>query len=118
MNRTTKAVQFDLNQAALVMEDLENRLKDMSLKDKVDLCARLRKATKVLNALDESVKKDVKEDLNGQAGIVEGHKFTANLNFSDVKRLNQKRFKEEMMDTWEKFTETKPEGRITFVQRS
>ena len=117
MNRTSKAVNFDLNQAALAIEDLEDRLTTMSLQDKIDTIARCRKAMKVLVNLDEVVKKEIKEYCKDTAGVVEGHKYMATLSYSEVMRLNQTKLKEGDFEIWNKYREKNQEGRVNFAQK-
>jgi len=112
-----KAVKLDLEDAAGAIEHLVKILPQMSIKDKIDACARLRGAAKSLDAFDKAVKDEIKKELQNAQGELFGSIFKAVLKNIQVTRLNQNRLKDERPNLFATYCETKDEARITFEAR-
>ena len=112
-----KAVRIDLEDAAGAIEHLLQVLPEMSIKDKIDACARLRGAAKSLDAFDKAVKDEIKAELRHKDGMLLGSLFKAILKNVQVTRLNQTKLKDERPNLYAMFSETKDESRITFEAR-
>ena|SRR5215475_6472343 len=112
-----KAVKLDLEDAAGAIEHLVAILPKMSLKDKIDACARLRGAAKSLETFDKAVKDEIKMQLQNAQGELFGGLFKAVLKKVQVTRLNQGKLKDERPNLFATYCETKDEARITFEAR-
>ena len=112
-----KAVRIDLADAADAIEHLVELLPAMNIKDKVDVCARLRGAAKSIDTIDKAIKDEIKKDLGNKDGTLLGSLFKAILKYNKVTRLNQATLKLERPKIFEQYTETKDEARVTFEPR-
>jgi uncharacterized protein YjgD (DUF1641 family) len=112
-----KAVRIDLADAADAIEHLLELLPKMSLQDKIDTCARLRGATKVIDQIDKAVKDEIKAMLNEQDGSLLGRLYKAVLKYSEITRLNQATLKVERPKIYEQYCDTTMQARVTFEPR-
>ena len=112
-----KEVRLDLADAADAVEHLLELVPKMTLQDKIDTCARLRGAAKIIDQIDKLVKDEIKAKLHEQDGSLLGRLYKAILKYNDVTRLNQATLKVERPKIYEQYCDTKSEARITFEPR-
>lgn len=112
-----KSIKEALEDASAVMEEIEGKLPNMTLTEKVDVAARLKAATKRAEIIDRTVKKDIEDKLKGKAGIVNGELFKAVRTLVATARLDQKALKEEEPEIVARFTVNDVQGRISFEVR-
>ena len=117
MKNESKLTQSDLEDISFLFEDLLERLPKLSLRDRVDVAARIRTAAKHADAIDKLVKADIKKQRNGKEGYVLGEKWKAKLSLVPVKRLDQKALKEGAPQVYEEYTRDDEDQRITFEAR-
>lgn len=114
MNQTAKT---DLNDMTDCLESLIKLLPKLSKADKIDIGARISAVKRSAEKIDESIKGEIKEWKKQKEGVVKGELFEAVLSYNDITRLNQTRLKEEAPDLHKKYSDTKPEARITYRLR-
>jgi hypothetical protein len=111
------AVAIDLADLKDALESLAKRLPKLSLKEKVDIAARLKAVEKTTKLIDETVKDEIKAKLSNKDGIIPGDIFKAILAFHDETRLDQQMLEVEYPKVFAKCRKTKPVGRVTFEVR-
>lgn len=114
MNKLTKS---DLEDIALIFEELVQRVPVMKREDKVDVAARLRAVSKHIAAIDTMVKDEIKKARKGKEGFVNGEVFKAKLSLVLVNRLDQKALKEGNPEVYDEYTKESEDQRITFEPR-
>ena len=114
MNTLTKT---DLEDLTFLLEDIVKRLPKLKLTEKVDVAARLRGAAKAIKAIDDDVKKIIKEKRDGVEGYVNGELWRAKLSMVPVNRFQQAVFKEADPKTYDKYCKSENEPRVTFEVR-
>ena len=118
MKNEAKLTESDLEDVTFLLEDLLKRLPKLKLSQRIDIAARLRTAGKHIEAIDKSVKDEIKERRQGVEGIVNGERWRAHLTLISVNRLNQGKLKEEQPVIYAKYTEPKNDQRINWEPRS
>jgi predicted phage-related endonuclease len=113
------AVKYNLEDAALCLEDLLKRYDDdkLSRQEKVDVCARLRGAASTIEKLDKAIKAEIKAWRDGKEGTVKGEIFQAVCSINDRTALDQKALKEAEPRTYDKYAKTTPVFTINFSPR-
>lgn len=111
------SVKRDLEDLLDAIEHLKASLPRLTREEKVDVGARIRSLAKTCEEIDKSIKEDIKTWRKGKPGTVLGEIFKGILAETDVTRLNQKALQEAEPVIYEKYRETKPEQRITFMAR-
>jgi hypothetical protein len=109
--------QTDLEDLALLLEDLVKRLPKMKREERIDVAARVRTAAKHLEAIDKIVKDEVKEVRKGKEGYVNGETWKAKLSLVSVTRLDQKALKEVKPNIWNEFAKDNEDQRVSFEPR-
>ena len=114
MNTLTKT---DLEDMALILEDLQKRLPKLKRGERVDLAARLRTVASRATAIIDEVKGEIKEQRAGQEGYVNGEVFRARLQIVPTERLDQKLLKEDDPKVYARYLKASQDQRITFGAR-
>ena len=114
MQKLTKA---DLEDMALIMEDLVKRLPDMKREERIDVCARIRTLGKHIKTIDEMVKDEIKAKCKGKEGYVNGEQWKAKLTIVPTTRLDQKALKEGNPKVYAEYAKDSEDQRITFEAR-
>jgi len=112
-----KAIERDLADLVVILEDLTDSIDDMPQADLIDMAARLKPVAKACKVIDEFTKEFVKKKLKGKGGSVPGALFKANLTIVPVERFQQKLFKESEPETYAEYTKTDQDQRVTFEVR-
>lgn len=113
-----KAAKTDLSDICDALESLHKAvLPRLTREEKVDVAARLRSAAKTVEAIDKSIKEEIKGWRKGKEGEVKGELFKAILTLVPTTRLNQELLKEQHPDVYEECKETKDQTRISFEVR-
>lgn len=112
-----KVVRTDLENVCDDLEHLQAQLPRLTLKEKVDVCARLRAACKTIKAMDEEITAEMKKLRRGKAGYVIGEVFKAFVNICPTTRLDQTALKLDLPDLFNKYTKTDDVVRVTFEAR-
>lgn len=107
----------DLEDLALLLEDLVKRLPNMSRAERIDVAARVRTAAKHLKTIDETVKDEIKASRKGKEGYVNGEEWKALLTLVPVARLDQKALKESNPKVYSLYVKDSEDQRITFEPR-
>lgn len=111
------AVEMDLADMADILDSFSKKLETMTLKDKIDLAARLKPVAKTCEVIDKSVKDEIKTKLKHDEGELKGSLFKAILKLIPIDRLDQKRFKEEKPVIYAQFVRNDTDERVTFELR-
>jgi predicted phage-related endonuclease len=114
MQKLTKA---DLEDLALILEDLIKRLPEMKREERIDVCARIRTVAKHCKSIEDTVKDEIKAKCKGKEGYVNGEVFKAKLSLVPTTRLDQKALKEENPKVYSLFAKDTEDQRITFEPR-
>ena len=112
-----KKVEASLVEASDATEALLQYLPDISLDERIDVCARLRAVAKNCAAIDELIKDEIKKKLKNKAGTLLGDVFKANLVLVPTTRFDQAAFKDMHAALYEKYLETTDQKRVIFEPR-
>jgi len=111
------AVEMDLADMADILEGFSKKLDTMTLKDKIDLAARLKPVAKTCEVIDKSIKNEIKDKLKHDEGELKGTLFKAILKLIPIDRLDQKKLKEEKPSIYEQFIRNDTDERVSFELR-
>ena len=111
------AVKTDLADLQDAVESLQKQLHKMPQAVKVDVAARLRSLAKTVEAIDASIKEQLKAVLKDKPGTIVGEMFKAEVAYVATTRLNQKKLEAENPKVYAKYLETKDQARVTFTVR-
>lgn len=107
----------DLEDLALIMEEMVKRLPNMKREERIDVAARLRAVGKHIDKIDEIVKTEVKAARHGKEGYVMGETWKAKLSLVPVNRLDQKALKEGNPKVYDQYVKAGEDQRVTFEAR-
>lgn len=112
------SVEIDLGDMVDILESFSKKLSTMTLKDQIDLAARLKPVAKHCETIDKYVKDEViKPKLKHTEGELKGDLFKATLKIVPIDRLDQKRLKEERPAVYEHFIRNDKDERVSFELR-
>jgi hypothetical protein len=107
----------DLEDLALILEDMVKRLPDMKREERIDVCARIRAVIKQATLIETTVKEEIKASRKGKEGYVNGETWRAKLSLVPTVRLDQKALKEGNPKVYDQYTKDGEDQRITFEPR-
>ena len=110
-------VKTDLEDLMLLLEDLVKRYPKLTRKERIDVAARLKPASKHLKAIDDLIKAEIKEIRDGVEGYVLGEMWRAKLSLIPVTRFQQTVFKEAEPKLYAKYSQDAVDERVTFESR-
>jgi len=110
-----RSIRESLEDVSLLMEQLEAKLTELTLKEKVDVGARVRAIAKHCESIDESIKTALKA--RKDQGTVLGEVFKAIISWVPTTRFQQKEFEKADPKTYSKFLKSADQQRITFEPR-
>ena len=112
-----KAIERDLSDLVLILEDLSKAADAMPLEDLIDVAARLKPVSKHCKTIDEFTKELVKTKRKHKEGAVFGNLFKGVLTLVDTKRLDQKAFRENEPELFDEYNKDATDERVTFELR-
>ncbi len=112
------SIELDLGDIVDILEGFTKKLDTMTIKDQIDLAARLKPVAKHCETIDKYVKDEVvKPKLKHAEGELKGELFKAVLTLVPVDRLDQTKLKVEKPSVDEQFIRNDVDERVTFKLR-
>ncbi len=112
-----KTIQADCETIKEAVEHIQDMLGRMKLPQKVDVAAQLRPILHKIEAIDTSIKDEIKKERKHSAGVVLGELFKAHLAYIPTTILNQQLLLKKDPKVYAKYLETNDVGRITFESK-
>jgi hypothetical protein len=101
----------------LNMDHVVRALPNLTLKQKIDLGAHVRSLLKLCEAVDGSIKGDIKTKLHNKGGVVNGETFKAVLAYHEEKRLDTAALKGAKPNIYKQFLKDGEVGVIKYEAR-
>lgn len=111
------SIELDFGDMVDILEGFFKKIDKMSIKDKIDLAARLKPVAKHCEEIDKHVKEEIKTQLKHAEGELKGDLFKAKLTLVDIDRLDQKKLKAEKPTVYAQFIRHDLDERISFELR-